>query len=237
MTHRTATISGGISIQASFLVAFKQLVPEHTVSLAKGIIKMRVKHFPAIFLVANTLSGIIIGTETAMFLAWLGFFISWIYLRFYRVSPMSGLVGSSAPDADSSASTVKGDASDTFAFAEFFPDVMKGSISSVTDKIWEVACTLGVCTPFSADDIESGNAQASARADGRGSSPAGMGRGAGNSARREEAERRRALALKALDERLRGVTAPRSSSAAPSATSTDGLAPSSANVTDDKVNV
>ena len=66
---RNTTISGGIAIQAGFLVSFKQLVPEHTVAIAKGLVRMRVKHFPAIFLLTNTVSGIILGTETAMFLA------------------------------------------------------------------------------------------------------------------------------------------------------------------------
>jgi hypothetical protein len=37
------TICGGVALQAGFLVAFKQLVPEHTVTIAKGIIRVRVK--------------------------------------------------------------------------------------------------------------------------------------------------------------------------------------------------
>ena len=38
-----SSINGGVAMQAAFLVAFKQLVPEHTVTIAKGIIKIRVK--------------------------------------------------------------------------------------------------------------------------------------------------------------------------------------------------
>jgi membrane associated rhomboid family serine protease len=38
-----STICGGVGLQAGFLVAFKQLVPEHTVTIAKGMIKIRVK--------------------------------------------------------------------------------------------------------------------------------------------------------------------------------------------------
>ena len=115
------TISGGIAIQAGFLVSFKQLVPEHTVAIAKGLVRMRVKHFPAIFLLANTISGIALGTETAMFLAWFGFFTAWVYLRFYRISPSM----SSASTGDGS--VIKGDASDTFSFAHFFPEPAKPS--------------------------------------------------------------------------------------------------------------
>ena len=43
MNHSMATICGGVALQAGFLVAFKQLVPEHTVTIAKGLIQIRVK--------------------------------------------------------------------------------------------------------------------------------------------------------------------------------------------------
>jgi len=191
------TISGGIAIQAGFLVSFKQLVPEHTVAIAKGVIRMRVKHFPAIFLLANTISGIALGTETAMFLAWLGFLTAWVYLRFYRVSPSL----SSAATGDGS--VTKGDASDTFAFAHFFPEPLQTPVGTISDQIYNTLVSLRVCTPFSAEDIDAGNEQAHARAEG--GLPSIMNpnsRGGKGGATRAEAERRRALALKALDQRL-----------------------------------
>src|SRR6186713_3418799 len=82
-----ATLQGTISIQAAFLVAFKQLVPEHTVTILKGLIKIRVKHFPAIFLVANTISAVLFLTDEASVLSWIGFVSSWTYLRFYKRQP------------------------------------------------------------------------------------------------------------------------------------------------------
>ena len=86
--HRAETpVTGGITMQAAFLVAFKQLVPEHTVSIYKGMIKMRVKHFPAIFLALNTISGFVLGTDTALLMAWLGLITTWIYLRFFKRQP------------------------------------------------------------------------------------------------------------------------------------------------------
>jgi hypothetical protein len=169
-------------------------VPEHTVAIAKGLIRMRVKHFPAIFLAANTISGIVLGTETAMFLAYFGFMTAWIYLRFFRVSP--SLVSSTTGDG----SVTKGDASDTFAFAHFFPEPIYTPLAAITDGIYNTCVTLGVCTPFSEQDIDAGNEQASARAEG--GLPSIMnpnGRGGRGGATRAEAERRRALALKALD--------------------------------------
>jgi hypothetical protein len=186
------TISGGIAIQSAYLVAFKQLVPEHTVSIMRGILRLRVKHFPAVFLLANTISGILIGTETAMFLSWAAFLVSWTYLRFYKSSPIL----SSATGGEGA--SVKGDASDTFAFSYFFPDRLQQPISMIADPVYDLFVSIGICSPFSADDVDIGNEQASARAEG-GLPTIMSSRGSG---RREEAERRRALALKALDQRL-----------------------------------
>jgi hypothetical protein len=164
---------------------------------------MRVKHFPAVFLLANITSGILLSTDVAMFLAWYGFLVSWIYLRFYRISPlMTTATGGDVP-------TVRGDASDTFSFAYFFPEPLHTPLAKICDSVYDLLVTLRICTPFSADDIDLGNEAAMARAEaGGGGLPTTRGSG-----RREEAERRRALALKALDQRLhaassvRGVTA------------------------------
>ncbi|KAJ5476526.1 hypothetical protein N7475_002255 [Penicillium sp. IBT 31633x] len=193
-------ICGGVSIQASFLVAFKQLVPEHTVTVFKGLIKMRVKHFPALFLLLNTISGLLLGTDTAAILAWLGILSSWTYLRFYKRQP--DLTGTS-----SAGTGIKGDASETFAFACLFPDVMQPPIAFVADQVYALLVAVKILTPFSADDIASGNEQVLARGE------AGLptllnsrGAGARGAAKREEAERRRAIALKALDRRLQAAT-------------------------------
>lgn len=214
---RHTTISGGIAIQAGFLVSFKQLVPEHTVAIAKGLIRMRVKHFPAIFLLANTISGVILGTETAMFLAYFGFMTAWVYLRFYRLSPSL----SSAATGDGS--VIRGDASDTFAFAHFFPEPIQTPLATLAEGLYNTLVSLNVCTPFSAQDIDAGNEQASARAEG--GLPSIMNpssRGGRGGATRAEAERRRALALKALDQRLHAAAARGPTATAPGAASGSG---------------
>lgn len=126
-----------------------------------------------------------------MYLSWFGFLVSWTYLRFYKISPlMSTSTGGDAPK-------IRGDASDTFAFAYFFPEKIHAPIAQVADQIYNLLVSFRICTPFSADDIDMGNEQAMARAEG--GLPLASTRGSG---RREEAERRRALALKALDQRL-----------------------------------
>ena len=202
--NSSTSISGGVAIQAGFLVSFKQLVPEHTISLLRGIIRIRVKHLPAIFLVANTISGVALGTDTALLLSWVGFVTSWTYLRFYRVSPS---LSSSSTGGQAPGDVIRGDASDTFAFAYFFPDVIHAPVAAIADAIYNALVALRVCTPFSTEDVDASNEQASARGEGGLPSLLTSGRGRGGG-RREEAERRRALALRALDARLQNVRPP-----------------------------
>lgn len=158
---------------------------------------MRVKHFPAIFLLLNTISGIVLGTDTAMLLAWIGFLASWTYLRFYRISP----VVDTASTGDSS--VIKGDASDTFSFAAFWPDVVQPYIEIGADVIYKTLVSVKVLSPFTAEDVDTGNMQASARSGGE-VLPSLLNRPSGG--RRDEAERRRALALRALDQRLQAAS-------------------------------
>lgn len=200
--NRWGRIHGSISIQAAFLVAFKQLVPEHTVTILKGIAKIRVKHFPAIFLVANTVSGFLFRTNTATVLCWLGFLSSWTYLRFFKRQP--DLSGSST-----GGKITRGDASETFAFAYFWPDVVHSPIAAFTDALYNILLALKICTPFSDEEVETSNEQASARGEGGLPSLLNQGGRQGVSGKREEAERRRALALKALDQRLQAASANR----------------------------
>ncbi|RMZ77009.1 hypothetical protein DV738_g4574, partial [Chaetothyriales sp. CBS 135597] len=192
-------ITGGITLQAAFLVACKQIVPEHTVSIHKGMIKLRVKHFPAIFLAANTISGLVFGTTTALVLSWLGLITTWVYLRFYKRQP-----DLSSTSTDSGG--IKGDASETFAFATFFPEAIQPPIASVCDKIFDVLCTLRLCTPFSDEAVAVSNEQAAHREDGGLPEFVKQSRGGKGISKREEAERRRALALRALDQRLNAAT-------------------------------
>ncbi|EXJ88966.1 hypothetical protein A1O3_02030 [Capronia epimyces CBS 606.96] len=208
------SINGGITIQAAFLVAFKQLVPEHTVSIYKGMIKMRVKHFPAVFLAVNTLSGLLLGTDTALILAWYGLITTWIYLRFFKRQP--DLSGTSTDG-----SGLKGDASETFAFATFFPDIIQPPIAAFCDQIFTLLCNLKICSPFSDEDVATGNEQAAARGESGLPNYSKQARGARGMSKREEAERRRALALKALDERLNAASS--RAATQPSSTTTPNL--------------
>ena len=222
-----AEIQGSIAIQAAFLVAFKQLVPEHTVTILKGLVKIRVKHFPAIFLIATIISGIVFRTLPAAIHSWLGFLTSWTYLRFYKRQP-------DLSSTNTGGSTIRGDASETFAFAYFWPDAVHGPVAEFADSIYNMLVSLKICTPFSAEEIESSNEQANAR--GEGGLPSLMNQPGrrGGGGKREEAERRRALALKALDQRLQAATANRQQSTpAPSIPEASGLTSSAPEVRND----
>lgn len=182
------TINGTIPLQISFLVAFSQLVPAHTVTLFRGIISLRVPRFPLLHVLFITILSITpLLSIASFFLVINGFISSWIYLRFYK---------SAFPDLETSQpSSLRGDASETFAFAEFFPEPVKPLISSIGDQIFNVLVAIRLCTPFTAADV------AASRGDNT-----FIQRGAPGGAR-AEAERRRALALKALDQRLNAASA------------------------------
>lgn len=189
-------IQGSVALQGAFIVAFKQLVPEHTVTILRGALKIRVKHFPSLFLAANSLSGILLGTDTALVLAWVGFLTSWTYLRFYKTQP-------DLSSASTGGSQLRGDASETFAFAYFWPDATQSPIAAIADGIYNALVALRICTPFSVEDVEMGNEQATARGEGGLLNHDGSRSGRN---KQEESERRRALALKALDQRLQAAS-------------------------------
>ena len=195
--HRLTVIGGTVPVQISFLVAFSQLVPAHTVTLFRGIISLRVPRFPLLYLgVVTALSLTPLLSSASFCLAICGFLTSWTYLRFYKKV---------FPDLDTSQPTsLRGDASETFAFAEFFPAQIKPIVAAFADQIFNLLVAIRVCSPFSQADISA------ARGDTM------LQRGTPGGAR-AEAERRRAIALKALDHRLSTATnsAGRSSSNPP----------------------
>lgn len=180
------TIAGTIPLQISFLVAFSQLVPAHTVTLFRGILSLRVPRFPLLYIgLVALLSMTPLLTSASLLLAIFGFLTSWTYLRFYKTV---------FPDLDSSTqpASLRGDASETFAFHEFFPGPVKPIVASLSAAVFDALVAVRICTPFSSTEGYQHQQH--------------QHRGVPGSAR-AEAERRRALALKALDQRLNAATA------------------------------
>lgn len=149
------------------------------------------------------LSGPLLGTHTALWLSLFGFLTGWIHLRFYRISDL----GASESATGGAGAQMRGDPSETFAFVEFFPDIFKPVLAPLCDAVYATLVSIRVCTPFSEEAIEA--ATEASRDNGL---PGIMDSRSGS--RRAEAERRRALALKALDQRLNAAAASRNANAA-----------------------
>lgn len=196
MNWTLTSVNGTIPLQISFLVAFSQLLPTHTVTLFRGILSLRVPRFPLLHILAVLLLSLtpLLSLASAI-LVLAGFQTSWTYLRFYKPA---------FPDLESSQpSSLRGDASEAFAFAEFFPDPLKPLVSFLSGQVYNIMVALHLCSPFSAADASASRGDTFTQ------------RGMPGSAR-AEAERRRALALKALDQRLHAATAGGSKSQVPS---------------------
>lgn len=193
--YRLTVINGTIPLQISFLVAFSQLVPAHTVTLFRGILSLRVPRFPLLYVAAITFLALTpLLSLASFFQAIFGLLTSWTYLRFYKAV---------FPDLDTSQSvSLRGDASETFAFAEFFPGPAKPFVAAAANQIFEVLVAMKVCTPFSAENISAVRGGASGGSFIQRGVPGGA---------RAEAERRRALALKTLDQRLHAASSNNSS--------------------------
>ncbi|POS71992.1 rhomboid family protein [Diaporthe helianthi] len=203
------SIAGTIPLQISFLVAFSQLVPAHTVTLFRGILSLRVPRFPLVYLgLVLLLSLTPLLTIASFLLAVFGLITSWAYLRFYKTV---------FPDLDSSQTpySLRGDASETFAFAEFFPAPVKPLVAALGDQIFNVLVALRLCTPFS-------QAEVSAAGGSSGGYHGYSHRNAAPGSARAEAERRRALALRALDQKLHAATAGRGGAASSSSAGASG---------------
>jgi len=116
----------------------------------------------------------IIGFQCPFIVIQFGWLVSYIWLRFYKKN-----VG------DLSGGPLYGDKSETFAFVTWFPPLIHRPITLLGNTAHQIASRFHLI-PSSGADMESG---------GYAQLPGGA---------RAEAERRRAMALKALDQRLAG---------------------------------
>ncbi|ODV95668.1 hypothetical protein PACTADRAFT_34223 [Pachysolen tannophilus NRRL Y-2460] len=209
---------GILSILMSFIVVLKQFSPEHDLKFFKGKIQFRVKQLAFLILTLSALASIVFKSLTPFFPITNNFFIAWYYLRFIQSTNLnnepilptmtsssnaSGNAngGGSNPITTASERRIRGDASDTFAFIQFFPDFLKPYLRPVIDFLYKIFSTLGLVHNFNADEVETGNLRAIKRI-----SVLGVGGGnSGNNSANSAAERRRQLALKVLEERVGGA--------------------------------
>ncbi|GMM37217.1 hypothetical protein DASC09_045420 [Saccharomycopsis crataegensis] len=202
--------SGCFSLILAYVVAFKQHLPEHNLIFFKGAFHLRVKHVPFISLIVLLVLPFITKSYYPTLNSLLCFGISWTYLRFFQSMILEPLIPlTSSTTASSNANNgdttndisdnlqfgvhrVQGDASDTFAFAYFFPDVIHPIVSPVFNAIYQIMASIGVIHGFNDEDVAQSNERAIRRSTAR----------AGRSSSSNIAERRRQVALKVLEERI-----------------------------------
>lgn len=148
-----------------------------------GILKARVKSLPVLYLTLSTVL-CIIGFQCPWILVQFGWFFGWVYLRFYKKNINESFGGQDT----------YGDRSETFSLVSWFPPFLHYPVSLLGNFVFTWASRLHLI-PSAGSDVELG---------GYGQLPAGMARA--------EAERRRAMALKALDQRLANNSSPVGSS-------------------------
>ncbi|KAG8732908.1 hypothetical protein FRC11_010165 [Ceratobasidium sp. 423] len=167
---------GQSALQCGILVAFTQLIPEHQVQLF-GIIKT----LPMAYVTYSNIM-CIIGYQAPFILIQFGWLVSWVWLRFYKRTVLEGSLGGV---------TTHGDRSETFAFVNWFPPFAHKPVSALSTFVYTHAVRFKLVHPSGSsapdgNELELGNG-------GYAPLPGGA---------RAEAERRRAMALKALDQRM-----------------------------------
>ncbi|KAL1915722.1 uncharacterized protein VTP21DRAFT_6481 [Calcarisporiella thermophila] len=124
-------IGGGAALISGYLVSLKQLIPEHLVTIF-GVLRLRVKYFPLIYLLSLTIACVIFPIQPEFFLALFGWLTSWMYIRFFKYQ--DGILG---------------DRSETFSFASFFPKVIQPPIKMISNLTYGILVSLRCCPPIS----------------------------------------------------------------------------------------
>ncbi|KAG0189205.1 hypothetical protein DFQ28_003723 [Apophysomyces sp. BC1034] len=171
---------------SAFLVAFKHLIPEHKIALLGGAVSIRVKNLIGVATAVSIASLLLFNAVVFYNLVNIGWVIGWVYIRFFKYQD-----------------GVQGDRSETFALVTFFPEFLHPVIGFVSNTVFGILVALRCCNPVPrnyAYDLENQTGGRTAPLPG---------------SARAEAERRRALALKALDMRLSSKSSPSNTPIAP----------------------
>uniref|UniRef100_A0A6V7QUD0 Rhomboid-like protein 19 n=1 Tax=Ananas comosus var. bracteatus TaxID=296719 RepID=A0A6V7QUD0_ANACO len=118
-------LSGFHGVLAGLLVGLKQLLPNLELPMC-FFWKIKAKWMPLFVAVFSIVMAFIV-PESINFLPTLlaGSYVSWIYLRYFQKNPTTGL---------------KGDPSDEFSFASFFPEFMRSVVEPVASVFDRVCC-------------------------------------------------------------------------------------------------
>ncbi|KAL9923553.1 transmembrane protein 115 [Glossina fuscipes] len=168
-------IHGLAGYVAGICVAVRQIMPDHLIfktrygKLTNRNVPLTVLILSIVFWVIKLLDG----TYPAMFAS--GLLVSWVYLRFYQHHPNG-----------------RGDSSDSFTFASFFPSVTQPVISILVNPIYMCCLKMSIVKPPAPPRISSAACLMSISVSMPGVDP-------------HDIERRRQIALKALSERLKST--------------------------------
>lgn len=192
-------IYGQAACLAGFLVAVKQMMGSQVI-VNSPFGKIRNRDIPTLLLyVLFVLSLVNFVSLTYLMLYSCGILVSWVYLRFYQRH----------------GNGKRGDTSSDFAFVTFFPHVLHGPVRIISDLVFKLLVKLSICKPFQPTQSQSQsesmllgypNQQAYFNQHHQTVAPSAtvslnMPSGA------LESERRKAKALKALEERLNKLQA------------------------------
>jgi len=169
--------NGLMALQVGMLVAFTQAIPEHQILLF-GALGVRVKRLPMLYVTFSNIM-CILGYQSPYILIQFGWLVSWVYLRFYKRTGGDVIGGGET----------LGDRSETFAFVHWFPPLLHKPVSFLSDVVYKASTRVGIVKAYGPEEYEASTHGNGAYAN----LPGGA---------RAEAERRRAMALKALDQRL-----------------------------------
>lgn len=157
---------------AAFSVAVKQIMPDH-VLLNLPLGKIRNRHVPILVLLLAIIVNIFGGVSgTYPWLFGMGLLTSWTYLRFYQKHN----------------NKTTGDSADHFMFASFFPEPISPFVAVVANTFFSLLVRMNICKR----QVHRYNLAA----------PSGSITVSLPGTNAEDAERRRQIALKALNERL-----------------------------------
>eukprot|EP00249_Psilotum_nudum_P019205 c27141_g1_i1 orf=375-1331(+) len=109
-------LSGFHGILAGFLVAVKQIMPDQEVT-ASFVLKLRAKWLSSFLVLIAIVLGLLI-KESILFVPFilLGTYCSWVYLRYFQRKSETNL---------------RGDLSDEFSFATFFPEFLRPVVNAI----------------------------------------------------------------------------------------------------------
>ncbi|KAJ2521478.1 hypothetical protein H4217_001362 [Coemansia sp. RSA 1939] len=179
-------VCGMAALVSGFAVGLKQLIPDYSVKVLRGAVTFRVNDLPGLYTLVVPIVYSLLGNLGGVLLVNIGFVEAFIFLRFYKRN---------------SSSPIRGDRSDAFAFTTFFPELVHPLVRRLSDAVYAVAVK---CRLVASDQgyqqavsLESGGSFVHVV------SPESPGNGGLESPPGEsDADRRRALASKALEMRL-----------------------------------